>query len=88
MAYFSDRLISANKLIIAAAIAYAGAVGFAHANVTTAKFNRYEAFLACFRQLETDPATNPDVAENAEQLEVILNAHRAGLARCRAQYGS
>ena len=32
MAFFSDRLISANKLIIAAAVAYTGAVGFAHAD--------------------------------------------------------
>jgi hypothetical protein len=31
MAHFSDRVVSFNKLIIAAAIAYAGAVGFAHA---------------------------------------------------------
>jgi hypothetical protein len=31
MARFSDRLVSANKLIIAAAVLYAGAVSFAHA---------------------------------------------------------
>lgn len=33
MARFSDHIVSANKLIIAAAVAYAGAVGFAHAAV-------------------------------------------------------
>jgi hypothetical protein len=31
MAHFSDRFISTNKLIIAAAVAYAGFVTFAHA---------------------------------------------------------
>jgi hypothetical protein len=31
MAHFSDRVVSFNKLVIAAAVAYAGAVGFAHA---------------------------------------------------------
>jgi TonB family protein len=31
MAYFSDRLVSANKLIIAAAVIYAGSLTFAHA---------------------------------------------------------
>jgi hypothetical protein len=32
MAYFSDRLVSANKLIIAASAIYAGAVTLAHAD--------------------------------------------------------
>lgn len=31
MTYFSDRVVSANKLIIAAAVLYAGALTFAHA---------------------------------------------------------
>jgi hypothetical protein len=33
MARFSDRLVSANRLIIAAAAIYAGCVTFAHADV-------------------------------------------------------
>jgi hypothetical protein len=32
MAYFSDRVVSFNRLVIAAAVAYAGAVTFAHAD--------------------------------------------------------
>ena len=34
MAHFSDRLVSANKLIIAAAVIYAGAVSLAHADAS------------------------------------------------------
>lgn len=43
MAYFSDRLISANKLILAAAVVYASAVTFAHADAD----DRQHAALAC-----------------------------------------
>jgi hypothetical protein len=39
MAYFSDRVVSFNKLVIAAAIAYAAAVGFAHAQVDPKAYN-------------------------------------------------
>jgi hypothetical protein len=43
MAHFSDRIVSFNKLIIAAAVAYTGAVSFAHAGAVDPRLAHFHA---------------------------------------------
>jgi hypothetical protein len=75
MAYFSDRFFSANKLIIAAAVVYAGAVTFAH------------AFEMPSAQCQADPvcfAAARDAFNNSAEGK-MMNARHAAI---EAQYGS
>jgi hypothetical protein len=79
MAHFSDRVVSFNKLIIAAAVAYAGAVGFAHANPYSDDIKwidkAEQAAMATCNQMDMRHSTAaPGYVYSQLQAIVVLNA--------------
>jgi hypothetical protein len=80
MAHFSDRFFSANKLIIAAAVLYAGATTFARAGMPSTEFARMEAFVNCFHRIDVDPSTST----TSKEYDLKRAAYLSELTSCCA----
>jgi hypothetical protein len=78
MAHLSDRLVSANKLIIAAAALYAGAVSLAHADPVTVKGDAYDYCIAS-KNCSTDFLAAALRARHAQQAAETAQATRDAL---------
>jgi hypothetical protein len=88
MAHFSDRFVSANKLIIAAAVVYAGAVTLAHAD--QASFERHSREIDAIvaqQQRDSQFVLGPEAYAHCMQVECsreYLEAHRYTAADAQA----
>jgi hypothetical protein len=85
MAYFSDRFVSLNKIVLAAAVIYAGAMTFAHA-AQTRENDRVDVYHSCLSitvdgywdQHHNDqvPPTQAEMNGRAEKCSVFLRQDR------------
>jgi hypothetical protein len=71
MAYLSDRIVSLNKLIIAAAVAYAGFVSLAHAESLTDQMNRNFASITAASKAAVESCKDSDDVIHIRQIFAV-----------------